>query len=136
MTKDNGDCSPGSHPHSDRPNWRLAENIDDYLANCREGLETYSDRRAAKLLGLTRAEVQRAKLFAEIPGELFERLLVEKTRPASPNELAYIARALRGGQFHEVERCPHCAGVLRVRQRINKRAVAIVNGWLAEGGTT
>jgi integrase len=40
--------SPGSHPHSDRPNWQPATTIDDYLRNCREGLEEYPDRRAAK----------------------------------------------------------------------------------------
>ena len=31
--------SPGSHPHSDRPNWRPAETVEEYLNNVREGLE-------------------------------------------------------------------------------------------------
>ena len=67
-------CSPGSHPHSDRPNWEPAETANDYLRNCREGLEAYSDRRMAKLLGWSRAHLWRAKLMAEIPEDLFERL--------------------------------------------------------------
>jgi hypothetical protein len=53
MTQDTV-CSSGSNPHSDRPNWQPADNIDDYLRNCTEGLETYTDSRAAKLLGWTR----------------------------------------------------------------------------------
>ena len=48
------DGSPGSHPHSDRPNWRPAETADEYLRNCREGLEQYSDRKFARLTGMSR----------------------------------------------------------------------------------
>jgi hypothetical protein len=44
------DGSRGSHPHSDRPNWRPAETYDEYVSNCQEGLEEWSERRAAKLL--------------------------------------------------------------------------------------
>ena len=54
----------GSHPHADQRNWQPADNIDDYLRNCREGLETYSDRRVAKLWGVSRAWIWRAKLVA------------------------------------------------------------------------
>ena len=31
------DGSPGSHPHSDRPNWQPAETIADYARNIRVG---------------------------------------------------------------------------------------------------
>jgi hypothetical protein len=65
-------CSPGGHPHSDQPNWRPADTIVDYLANCREGLEEYSDRKAAKLWGISRAELWRWKLIGELPEDLFE----------------------------------------------------------------
>jgi hypothetical protein len=61
--------SPGSHSHSDRPNWRPAENADNYLRNCQEGLEEYSERRLAKLMGIPRAQLWRWKLMADIPEE-------------------------------------------------------------------
>jgi hypothetical protein len=67
-------CSPGSHPHSDRPNWQPAETIGDYLQNCREGLENYSDRRAAKLLGVPRIAIQRWKLMASLPKGLLDHI--------------------------------------------------------------
>jgi hypothetical protein len=72
---------PGSHPHSDRPNWRPTETPDDYLRNCRECLETFSGRRFAKLMGMSRAHLWRAKLkwgaklMAKLPPGPFEHLL-------------------------------------------------------------
>ena len=47
-------------------NWQPAETIEDYLRNCREGSEEYSERRAAQLLGWPRMKVYRAKLMADI----------------------------------------------------------------------
>ena len=44
------DGSPGSHSHSDRPNWQPAGTAHDYLRNCDDGLEVYSERRMPKLL--------------------------------------------------------------------------------------
>ena len=85
-------CSPGSHPHEDRPNWRRAETIDEYVNNCREGLEQYSDRRAAKLFGVSRAKLWRMQLMAEIPEDLFDRLLQLRPVP-STKALALIAQA-------------------------------------------
>ena len=35
------------------PNWQPAATINDYYRNCREGLEEYSERRAAELLAST-----------------------------------------------------------------------------------
>lgn len=92
-----GTCSPGSHPHSDRPNWQPADTIGDYLTNCREGLENFSERRAAKLFGVSRAELWRWRLMAEIPEDLFERLLKACKKP-STKALAAIGQALRSGK--------------------------------------
>src|SRR5262245_12547004 len=90
--------SPGSHPHSDRPNWSPADNIEDYLRNCREGLESFSDRRIAKFLGMSRVEAWRSQLMAELPEGLFEHILA-KTRGSkirlTTKALAQIAVALR-----------------------------------------
>ena len=126
-------CSPGNHPHSNRPNWDPAETADDYLRNCREGLEAYSDRRMAKLLGWSRAHLWRAKLMAEIPEELFERLLANAGHMPSNKELANVARALSGeGLSHDAERCPHCGELLRNRRRWRATTAKIVNDWLRE----
>ncbi len=43
-------CSPGSHSHSHRPNWQPAETVEQYLRNCQEGLETYSEQRLANVV--------------------------------------------------------------------------------------
>ena len=128
--------SPGSHPHSDRPNWQPAETADDYLRNCKDGLEVYSDRRMAKLMGISRANLWRWKLMAEIPEELFERLMARTDHTLSTKELANVARALNGnGPSHDVERCPHCGEVLRVRGRLRPATAEIVNAWLSERTT-
>src|SRR5438132_11901850 len=70
--------SPGSHPHADRPNWRPANTLEDYIANCQEGLEQYSDRRAAKLFGVSRMEIYRWQLMASLPDDLVERLFAAR----------------------------------------------------------
>jgi hypothetical protein len=119
--------TPGSHGR----NWQPAQNIDDYLRNVREGLEEYSDRRAAKLLGYSRARLYRAKLMAEIPDDLFDLLLAHGV--LSTKELANVAKGIRGDTPDcEHERCPHCGGPLRVRPPWRKKTAAIVNAWLEE----
>ena len=127
-------CSPGSHSHSDQPNWRPAETLDTYVANCREGLETYSDRHAARLLGASRAAVWRWKRMAELPDDLFEKLLTTSKRVPSTKALANVALALRGNDRADAECCPHCGGVVRVRNRVGAEFSQIVNEWLANGG--
>ena len=97
------------------------------MRNCQEGLETWSERRVAKLLGVNRAELWRWKLMAELPKDLFEALLA--TGPSS-RELANIALALRGNLMREVERCPHCGGLLRVRNVCTPEQAEIVKKWL------
>jgi hypothetical protein len=116
--------SPGSHGR----NWAPAETISDYLRNCREGLETFSHRRLAKLVGVSRIELHRWPLMAELPEDLFEALL--RGRKTSSRELANIALALRGHNTPEIERCPHCEGRLRVRRGYSAAAAVIVNKWL------
>jgi len=125
------DGSLGSHPHSDRPNWQPAETLDDYARNCREGLEDDSDRRAAQLLGWSRMAVYRAKLMAGLPDELFERLL--DAGVDSPKALANVALALQRNDRRsaDVDRCPHCGGVLQVRYHLSKKALTAIAEWLA-----
>jgi hypothetical protein len=126
MTYANTECSPGSHPHSDRPNWRPAESFGEYVQNCRDGVEKYSERRAAKLLGMTPIEAWRAKIASELPETLFEHIMQERRRlgfSISMKALAQVALALRRGKNHaaEVQSCPHCGGVLRIRALVSKQ---------------
>ena len=100
---------------------------------CREGLETYSERRYAKLLGVSRTALWRWKMMAEIPEDLFQRLLARGDHLTSTKEMANIGRALNGhGPSHDAERCPHCGEVLRVRGRWRASTAKIVNEWLSE----
>jgi hypothetical protein len=46
---------------------------DDYLRHCREGLEDYSERRLATLMGVFRISLYRARLMAELPEGLFKQ---------------------------------------------------------------
>jgi hypothetical protein len=135
MTDTNSKCSPGSHPHSDRPNWRPAETIDEYFENCRDGVEKYSERRVAKLMGMTPIEAWRARVAAEIPEALFEHIMQEHRRldfSISLKALAQVALALRRGKNDaaEVQCCPHCGGVLRIRALVSKQLLEVVNQWL------
>src|SRR5438105_2488735 len=97
-----GNGSPGSHPYSDRPNWRpgdddvdelLTEKIADAL---RDGK---SERHLAKLLGLSRMQLWRARMMAQIPEPLLERLhearRTGRIRQLSSKLLAAIGRALQ-----------------------------------------
>ena len=128
MTETTG--SPGST--SDRRNWNPADSFYDYLRNCEAGLEVYSDRRAAKLLGVPRVKLWRWKSMARIPDELFERLLRLPGHLPSRKELAEIGRALHGEGGKEVERCWCCGAVQRVRNRWRKETEQTVNEWLLE----
>jgi hypothetical protein len=121
--------TPGSHPHADRPNWQPADNVDDYFCNCHEGLEAYSERRVAKLLGVSRMNVTRMKLMADLPEALFERLLAMPS--TSTNEFAAVAQALARGKVDQsAEHCPHCGGTLRIRASLRALTLKVVNDWL------
>jgi hypothetical protein len=123
--------SRGSHPHSDRPNWQPAASFDDYMRNCEQGLEDYSDRRAAKLLGWPRIEVYRAQLLAQLPHELFDNLL--KAGVKSTKALAGVALSLNGkGQPVALECCPHCGERLRLRRQVSAEHARIVTDFLTE----
>ena len=116
--------SPGSHPHSDQANWRPAVSVGDYLRNCDDGLEAYSERRVATLLGWSRAKLYRVKQAGRIPELLFERLIAQDAIP-SWKQLSEIGRALYGEGEPDVERCPHCGDVIRERARWSKRSEKI-----------
>ncbi len=74
--------------------------------------------------------------MAEIPEELFERLLARSDHVPSTKELANVARALNGqGHSPDAECCPHCGEVLRVRGRWRPGTAKIVNEWLSERTT-
>src|SRR5262245_39220514 len=92
-----GICPPGSNPHADRPNWQPADSITDYLWNCREGLENFSERRVCQLLGWSRAKLWRVRQIAKIPEGLFEHLFDEFREGRfrlSEKKLAAIGQAL------------------------------------------
>lgn len=118
--------SPGSHGR----NWSPAETFGDFVRNCEEGLETWSERQAAKLMGVSRAELWRWGLMAELPDDLFEALLATGKKCPSSRELANIVLALRGNFTREVERCPHCGEVLRIRRVCSTEQAKVVAQWL------
>lgn len=120
-------CSPGSHPHSDQPNWKPAAKFEDYLSNCREGLEQYSERRVVLLLGWSRAKLWRAKMMAMIPEEVFGALLENPSSDISIKALAEVGQMFSVGvQAESVECCPHCGHQLRVRPRISAKNAQII----------
>ena len=137
-----GECSPGNdgNPHADRPNWQPAETIADYFRNCSDGLETYTHTRAARLLGQSRTAVWRQRLAAQLPQDLFDYLLHE----AQKASITLSTKALAGVAFFiasdtnvaEIQRCPHCGEVLRVRRHVSRKLAGIVVDWLERRGFT
>ena len=124
---------PGEHPHSDRPNWQPAETVEDYFFNIREGLEKYSVERLTKLLGLNRT-LARCEQVAHIPAGLFERLV--KVPQIGIKQLAQIGLAFRrdsGNKPAEIELCPHCGEVIRVRMLVGARARKVIQQWIDDG---
>lgn len=123
---------PGSHPHADRPNWRPATTFEEYWRNCQEGLEQYSERRAAKILGWSRVRVWRAKQMAQIPDDLLDRLRKLKPPPSS-RDLAKVGQFLSGeSKIGEAETCPHCGEIVRVRRNISQAVASVVLQWITE----
>jgi hypothetical protein len=131
-------CAPGSHPHSDQRNWQPAASPDEYLRNCREGIEEFSERRYAKLTGLTRKQIWVGKCYAAIPSDLFEMLLDDRKatgRDLNGRSLLAIGRGfLDQDAPDEAERCPHCREVIRLRRAIDPRDRDVVARWLARAG--
>jgi hypothetical protein len=93
---------PGSHPHADRPNWQPAT-LSKAFRNFQEGLEKFSQRRTAKLLGENRSALGRYRWIAKLPEKLFTRLMRKPGRPASTKMLADISRAMAGKDTAEGE---------------------------------
>jgi len=122
---ENATGSPGSHPHADQRNWKPAKTFEEYRHNCDEGLEQWSERRAATLLGISRTELWRWKLMAELPEDLFEQLLVTFPRPTT-KALADVALVLRGKAREERECCPNCGWTLRVREPVSQAVAALL----------
>jgi hypothetical protein len=125
-------------PRGAIPNWQPATTADDYVRNVREGLEEWSERRMAILMGWSRIRVYRAKMYAAIPKELFEKLITSREfrrHIVGSRALTAIGEHFAGkSPSTETERCPHCGKTTRIRLPINEKALAIVNAWLAESG--
>lgn len=109
-------CSPGGHPHSDMPNFT----IDDYLQMCRDGEARFSMSEAARVAGVSRAELYRWIALASIPESEFEDVLdnvVRKRGLTSTTAVADEIKRRTGKAKEHHECCPHCGGVLRTRNR-------------------
>jgi hypothetical protein len=123
-----GDRLPGEPPVL--RNWQPATTTEDYVRNIGEGLEERSDHRFAKLMGWSRVHLYRARLMAELPDDLFEELLAAGVHSAKG--LAQVALALKRGEpfAGEIDRCPHCGGILRRRRWVSAAAAKVVAQWL------
>jgi hypothetical protein len=124
---------PGEHPHSDRPNWRPAETVEEYFRNVEDGLEKPGVEQLTKLLDLNRTMAWRARLIASIPDDLFDRLVKGGVRT---RQLAQVGLAFSrgdGNQPAEIERCPHCGGTVRVRWLVGTKARKIIQQWIDDG---
>ena len=129
MTKDA--MLPGEHPHSDRPNWRPAETLDEYLSNCQEGLEQYTYDRDYKLIGMNRMEGWRCRKWNQLPPDLIDYLLSQRKVKLSSRGLAQIAQFFeRGGKnFAEVQCCPNCGYKLRTRYLVPPKVMDLLSEW-------
>ena len=117
MSDPKTDGSPGSHPHSDRPNWQPGDDdVEELqLQKLADALrDGKSERQIAKLLGVSRMMFWRGRAYAAIPPALFERLSAARVGTKAK---IYIGRLFNGDEDKlapEVERCPHCGALLRV----------------------
>jgi len=108
--------SPGEHSHADQRNFT----IDDYLRMVRDGESKFSIAEAAKVMGVSRAYLYRAMIFASIPADEFEAVLDDmsaKGRPVTSTAIADEIKRRTGRAKTYVEKCPHCGGELRRRSR-------------------
>jgi hypothetical protein len=102
------------------------------MQNCREGLERFSQRRFAKLLGISRMRAYRIQLMASLPESLTDYIAQELPGQISTRQLAKLAKALQRGENFatDIEVCPHCGGVVRERGAVNSKLVKVFNRWL------
>jgi hypothetical protein len=106
-------------------NWHPATKPHEYLRNCKEGIETFSERRFAKLMGWSPIHLYRVKLMAELPEAFFDALQAARAR--GTKIVATLVVAFRLGDLHEADagRCPHCGGALGVPSCINRKALEV-----------
>jgi hypothetical protein len=137
---DNG--SPGSHPHSNRPNWQPGDNDADELLQqkiadaLRDGK---GERHIAKLLGVSRMALWRGKILSEIPHGLLERLCAARVGIKAMIYIGRLCRDLNADRElpgPEVECCPKCGYQLRVRNKGILRAIDIFRRWFHDGSPT
>ncbi len=119
--------SPGSHSHADQPNWRPAVTADEYLNNCSEGLEVYSERRMAKLMGVPRFSCGGA--YRKQQSHLNYSKSCSKPSAARrswpPSALCSLAQIWPWKKEH----CPHCGEVRSVKARFSKQHELILRDW-------
>lgn len=129
---DDLDRLPGEPPSHGR-NWQPATTPEEYHRNCAEGLEVFSERRLAKLMGMSRIQLYRIGLMAELPDDVFEALLAAGLR--SSKAIAEVALALKRGDpyAHDDEHCPHCGYLLRRRRHVSKKAAVAIRKMLTDG---
>jgi hypothetical protein len=83
------------------------------------------------LLGWSRVRLYRAKMMAEIPADLFDQLMAAGV--LSSKAFANIGLSLqRGRNAVDIERCPHCDRVLRLRVKVGDVARDVIRSWLAK----
>jgi hypothetical protein len=129
--------SPGSRPHSDRPNWRPGDDDADELLTqkIQDALRAgASERQLAKLLDIPRAMLWRGKLTSQIPPNLYDWLFKARV---SQKQILTIAKIFRGDDpdtiSREIECCPKCGHILRSRSALSQKALAILEQWEADG---
>jgi hypothetical protein len=124
---------PGSRGRNWRPGDDDSEDLllQKLLDALRDGK---SEREVAKLLNVPRTLFWHAKKLNAIPQGLFERLLAARV---GAKALTYIGRLCEHGVEElppvEVERCPACGHLLRVRSAGLKRALDVYNKWITDG---
>jgi hypothetical protein len=128
--------SPGSHPHSDRPNWQPGDDDADELI--RQKIEDAlrdgkGERHIAKLLGVSRMAFWRGRLLNAIPSGLLERLLAARVGLKAMLYISRLGCDPDNIPADEVERCPHCGHVLRVRNKSILRALDVMQQWVRDG---
>jgi hypothetical protein len=138
MSDPKTDGSPGSHPHSARPNWQPGDDdVEELqLQKLADALrDGKGERHIAKLLGVSRMMFWRGRAMAAIPKGLRERLIAARV---GKKAMIYVGRPCSGDEEvrPEVERCPHCGGLLRVRNKDILHALDILQQWIADGSPT
>ena len=119
------DCSPGEHPHSDRPNFTL----EDYLAMCEAGEAEYSLSEVARLMGVSRMNLHRWMIMASVTDEEFEAVLADFESAGKRLSTTAIADEIKrrtGRARAYEERCPAAAAFCGPGSDRTPRAMAVL----------